>query len=88
MGQYKAFELGTDAEDTNFYTFAANDGVGFDETLEWCASKIVVSTENGEFCLFKDPYHIFHTEVELMIADGGGIASHSIHQFYFDVTFE
>jgi hypothetical protein len=84
----KTLQRGIERKDTYLYITPTNGNIRLNETFEHRTREVVVRTNNGKFGHLEDTSHIIHTEIEFMIADGGTLITHLIHQTYLDLTLE
>ena len=82
----KSFQLRRQSEHTDTHSVAADDDIWFHHTLYGSSREVVVGTHYGEFGPAEQTRHVLHTEVELMVTDGGGIVAHLVHQVHLHIS--
>ena len=84
----QSLERRADTEDSDTEALATNDGVGTDGILQAGGADIVVTADGGEGGHLEKAEHVVLTEVELVVADGGGVVAHGVHQTYLCLALE
>ena len=85
---YEALHRGADAKDTDAEALTFDDGIGVDDIFQWGGADVVVAADGGEGGKLEEAEHIFLAKVELMVADGGGIVMHGVHQAHLGFSAE
>ena len=85
---HQSSHLGTNAEDTNLQALALEDDIGFHDLGKFSAREVVVAAHDGELRHLEEAHHVVESEVKLVVADGGGIVFHLVHQPHFHIALE
>ena len=78
----QAFGVAAQAEHAYFQATFMQDDIGLDDVRQGRAAEIIVGTDDGEVGLPQHRRQGVQAVVELMIPQGGGIITHSVHGLY------
>ena len=83
---HQSLELRTKGKDAYLHPIALEYHIGFYQSFEDGAFKVIVGTNDGEVGHLEKACHIVEAEIELMVADGHGIVLHQVHRLNLHLT--